>query len=161
MQGLHMLLIALIASASIPLARSFLGPAIVGHSVSAGAVLSPAFYRPSIPLYSVSPAEVNTQPFQLLQETTFDLDSPKEGQNINPNSNGDTQSQSPPQQPLQQPFARNERWLEDATDDFLDEQMYPLGSLAEDDLESINTLMVVWARRRSTEAALTVERLLK
>jgi hypothetical protein len=76
-----------------------------------------------------------------------------------------SQSQSPHTNtnnaPLPAPFARNEQWLEDATDDYLDEQMYPPGSLAEDDLESINALMVAWARRRSTEAALTVEKLLK
>lgn len=93
------------------------------------------------------------------------LDAPKEDddintdKNIHTNTNGDTQS--PLQQQQQQPFARNEQWLEDATDDFLDEQIYPSGSLAEDDLESINALMVAWSRRRSTEAALTVERLLK
>jgi hypothetical protein len=93
---------------------------------------------------------------------SYMLDSPQEDDNINSNTNsntyGDTQS---PQQQQQQPFARNEQWLEDATDDFLDEQIYPTGSLAEDDLESINALMVAWARRRSTEAALTVEKLLK
>jgi hypothetical protein len=98
------------------------------------------------------------------------LDSPQEGDDTNANSNlnddtqSSSQSQSPQQQQQQQqqqPFARNEQWLEDATDDFLDAQMYPTGSLAEDDLESISALMVAWARRRSTEAALTVEKLLK
>jgi hypothetical protein len=91
------------------------------------------------------------------------LDSPQESNNSNTNintNNGDTQPSFQPPLP-QQPFARNEQWLEDATDDFLDEQIYPTGSLAEDDLESINALMVAWSRRRSTEAALTVEKLLK
>jgi hypothetical protein len=73
MQRLRMLLIALITSASLPLARSFPGTAIVDHSVSAGSFLSPAFYRP-IPLYSITrPVEVNKQTFQLLEETTRDL----------------------------------------------------------------------------------------
>jgi hypothetical protein len=92
------------------------------------------------------------------------LDSPQEeGDDTNSNIYGNAQSPQQQQQPLQQqqPFARNEQWLEDATDDFLDAQLYPTGSLAEDDLESINALMVAWARRRSTEAALTVEKLLK
>jgi hypothetical protein len=92
------------------------------------------------------------------------LDSPQEegdDTNLNANSNTYGDTQSPQQQQQQQPFARNEQWLEDATDDFLDVQLYPTGSLAEDDLESINALMVAWARRRSTEAALTVEKLLK
>jgi pentatricopeptide repeat protein len=68
MQGPHMLLIALIASVSIPLVRSFPGTTIVGHSVSAGST----FFRP-ISLYSVSPIEVDKQTFQLLEETTRDL----------------------------------------------------------------------------------------
>jgi hypothetical protein len=100
------------------------------------------------------------------------MDSPQEGDDTNTNANtnlnantnnGDSQSprQTPQQQTPQQPFARNEQWLEDATDDFLDAQLYPTGSLSEDDLESINALMVAWSRRRSTEAALTVEKLLK
>jgi hypothetical protein len=101
------------------------------------------------------------------------LDSPQEGDGDHTVSQSQSSSQSPPQQQQQQqpppvpvpvpvtPFARNEQWLEDATDDILDEQLYPLASLAEDDLESINALMVAWARRRCTVGALTVERLLK
>jgi hypothetical protein len=96
---------------------------------------------------------------------SYMLDSPQEGDTINTKTNANGDNVSPQQQQQlqqqQQPFARNEQWLEDATDDFLDEQIYPTGSLAEDDLESINALMVAWARRRSTEAALTVEKLLK
>jgi hypothetical protein len=68
-----MLLIGLITSTSIHLARSFIGTVIVDHSVSVGSFLSAAFYRP-IPLYSVSrPVEVNKQTFQLVEETTRDF----------------------------------------------------------------------------------------
>lgn len=58
-------------------------------------------------------------------------------------------------------FARNERWLEDATEKFLDLSTIPLGRLAEDDVVSITGLMIAWSRRRSLEAALIVEQLLK
>lgn len=72
MQLTNLLIIALIASVSLPFARAFLGTSIVGHSVSAGSLLSPAFYRP-IPLYSVSTVEINRQTFHFLEETTRDL----------------------------------------------------------------------------------------
>ena len=58
-------------------------------------------------------------------------------------------------------FSRNTAWLEEATLDMLDEEMYPLGKLSEDDVEAVVGLMAAWARRRSLNAAITVERLLK
>ena len=58
-------------------------------------------------------------------------------------------------------FSMNEQWLEEATEDALDLENYPLGSLISDDVESIVGLMASWVRRHSVEAALTVERLLK
>jgi len=60
--------------------------------------------------------------------------------------------------PVPLPFTRNEEWLEDATRDVY---ALPVGSLTADDMESISSLMVAWARRRSTQAAVTVEQLLK
>ena len=59
------------------------------------------------------------------------------------------------------PFSRNDQWLEDATEEMLDVNRVPLGSLSEDDVESIVGLMAAWVRRRSVDAALTVEQLLK
>jgi hypothetical protein len=58
-------------------------------------------------------------------------------------------------------FSRQERWLENATEDTLDLEKVPLGSLTEDDVETITGLMAAWVRRRSIGAALAVERLLK
>lgn len=58
-------------------------------------------------------------------------------------------------------FSREENWLEEATDEVLDEEMLPLGSLTEDDVLSITGLMSAWVRRRSIDAALRVEQLLK
>ena len=58
-------------------------------------------------------------------------------------------------------FTRNPAWLEEATLDFLDEEVFPIGKLTEDDVESVLGLMAAWARKRSVDAALTVERLLK
>ena len=58
-------------------------------------------------------------------------------------------------------FPRNKDWLEHATEELLDEQVYPKGKLIEEDVESIAGLMAAWARRRSVHAALMVERLLK
>lgn len=55
-------------------------------------------------------------------------------------------------------FERNERWLEDATEKFVD---VPLGDLTEDDGRTVIGLMVAWSRRRSTDAAMIVEQLLK
>jgi hypothetical protein len=58
-------------------------------------------------------------------------------------------------------FSRNEDWLESVTGELLDLDVYPLGKLTDDDVESIAGLMAAWARRKSVTAALTVERLLK
>jgi len=58
-------------------------------------------------------------------------------------------------------LSHQERWLEDATRDTLDVEKVPLGSLTEDDVESIAGLMAAWVRRRSMDAALAVEQLLK
>lgn len=58
-------------------------------------------------------------------------------------------------------FHRNEQWLEDATNETLDLEKLPLGSLTEDDVESVTGLMAAWVRRRSVKAALVVEQLLK
>jgi len=58
-------------------------------------------------------------------------------------------------------FARSERWLEDATAKILDPSIMPLGRLTEDDVVSITSLMIAWSRRKSLEAAMTVEQLLK
>jgi hypothetical protein len=59
------------------------------------------------------------------------------------------------------PFSRKKNWLEKSTDEVLDMENLPLGDLSEDDVESITGLMAAWVRRRSVEAALVVERLLK
>jgi hypothetical protein len=56
------------------------------------------------------------------------------------------------------PFSRNEKWLEQATEDVLG---FDIGSLREDDVESITGLMAAWVRRRSVNAALAVEKLLR
>jgi hypothetical protein len=61
----------------------------------------------------------------------------------------------------QQPWSRNTAWIEEATLDFFDEELYPLGKLTEYDVEAVVVLMAAWVRRRSVDAALTVERLLK
>lgn len=58
------------------------------------------------------------------------------------------------------PYARNEEWLQQATSDILDPESYPLGELTSEDVESISGLMAAWARRGSSHAALTVEKLL-
>jgi hypothetical protein len=58
-------------------------------------------------------------------------------------------------------YTRNENWLEDATDEFLDMDKIPVGMLTQGDVESITGLMAAWVRRRSVEAALIVEQLLK
>lgn len=58
-------------------------------------------------------------------------------------------------------FTKNERWLEDATDEFLDIEKIPIGALAQSDVQSMIGLMAAWVRRRSVEAALIVEQLLK
>ncbi|KAG7353577.1 PPR: pentatricopeptide repeat domain containing protein [Nitzschia inconspicua] len=58
-------------------------------------------------------------------------------------------------------FSRSETWLQDATEDVFDLEKVPLGSLTENDVESMVGLMVAWSRKNSLEGALTVERLLK
>ena len=58
-------------------------------------------------------------------------------------------------------FLRSERGLENATEEILSFDSFPLGSLREDDVESIIGLMAAWVRRRSVDAALAVEKLLK
>ena len=58
-------------------------------------------------------------------------------------------------------FSRNENWLEEASEALLDLEKVPLGSLTEEDVLSIAGLMAAWVRRRSLEAALSVEKLLK
>ena len=58
-------------------------------------------------------------------------------------------------------FERTEQWLEDATKSIFDLKVLPLGSLAKDDVVAITDLMVAWSQRRSLDAALEVERLLK
>lgn len=60
-----------------------------------------------------------------------------------------------------QAFPRNEKWLEEATSEILDHDVYPIGDLVAEDVESISGLMAAWARRGSVNAALNVERLLK
>ena len=64
--------------------------------------------------------------------------------------------------PLSVLYGRDQASLEKATEQFLsDREVYPLGKLSEEDVETITGLMAAWARRRSVEAALTVEALLK
>ena len=58
-------------------------------------------------------------------------------------------------------FERNQQWLEEATAELLDLNIFPMGTLTPDDVESISGLMAAWVRRRSVDAALTVEELLK
>lgn len=58
-------------------------------------------------------------------------------------------------------FSRNSAWLEEATSSLLNEDMYPIGELSEDDVEAIASLMAAWSKRKSIDAAITVERLLK
>ena len=64
------------------------------------------------------------------------------------------------QESLLQIYARDKKWLEKATDDMTDEEQYPLGSLTQDDIDTITGLMVAWVRRRSISAGLAVEKLL-
>jgi hypothetical protein len=58
-------------------------------------------------------------------------------------------------------FSRQENWLEEASKDILDLDKIPIGTLSEEDVESITGIMSAWVRRRSLEAALSVETLLK
>ena len=58
-------------------------------------------------------------------------------------------------------FSHKENWLEEATKDVLNLENLPLGTLSTEDVESITGLMAAWVRRRSLEAALSVEKLLK
>lgn len=68
-------------------------------------------------------------------------------------------SQLPPEE-FATRYPRDE-WLDAATEKMFDTESFPLGSLSEEDVETTAGLMVAWVRRRSVEAALTVERLLK
>ena len=58
-------------------------------------------------------------------------------------------------------FERNQKWLEEATAEMLDLKTFPIGTLTADDVDSITGLMAAWVRRRSMDAALMVEELLK
>lgn len=58
-------------------------------------------------------------------------------------------------------FSRKANWLEEATEDVLNLENLPVGTLTEEGVESITGLMEAWVRRRSLEAALSVEKLLK
>lgn len=55
-------------------------------------------------------------------------------------------------------FSRQENWLEEATEEISNLE---LGSLTEDDVESVVGIMAAWVRRRSIDAAMSVEKLLK
>lgn len=59
------------------------------------------------------------------------------------------------------PHWKSEAWLEEATLEMLDFDVFPLGHLSKADMESINGLMAAWAKRGSLHAALSVEKLLK
>lgn len=56
---------------------------------------------------------------------------------------------------------RHHQWLEMATAELLDLNTFPMGTLTPDNVESISGLMAAWVRRRSVDAALMVEELLK
>jgi pentatricopeptide repeat protein len=58
-------------------------------------------------------------------------------------------------------YERNQKWLEEATAELMDLKTFPIGTLTPDDVESIVGLMSAWVRRRSVDAALVVEELLK
>lgn len=51
--------------------------------------------------------------------------------------------------------------MEEATAEILDHEVYPIGELTAEDIESLSGLMAAWARRGSVHAALSVEKLLK
>lgn len=55
----------------------------------------------------------------------------------------------------------NGRWLDQSTDDILDNFRIPYGRLTNEDVESISGLMAQWARRKTTHSAIQVETLLK
>lgn len=64
--------------------------------------------------------------------------------------------------PLSVLYGRDQESLHNATEELLyDNETYPIGKLTEEDMETITGLMAAWARRRSLQAALTVEALLK
>eukprot|EP00977_Amphora_coffeiformis_P001907 scaffold362_cov176-Amphora_coffeaeformis.AAC.33 len=87
-------------------------------------------------------------------ENLLDLESP-----LSPNYNDDDDGTFPPLSAL---YGRDQESLGKATDQFLnDDKMYALGKLTEEDMETITGLMAAWARRRSLDAALKVEALLK
>lgn len=58
-------------------------------------------------------------------------------------------------------FSHNAARLEEVTDNMLDLDQHPPGSLSPDDIEMMAELMTMWSRRRSPTAAVTVEKLLK
>jgi hypothetical protein len=55
----------------------------------------------------------------------------------------------------------SDSWLEHSTSNVLDVTRIPLGRLTTDDVETIAGLMAAWARKKSDQAALKVESLLK
>lgn len=59
------------------------------------------------------------------------------------------------------PYERNQKWLEEATAELMDLKTFPIGTLTPDDVQSVAGLMAAWVRRRSVDAALMVEELLK
>lgn len=58
-------------------------------------------------------------------------------------------------------FPNEDQWIDTLTEDVLSADKFPLGTLSEEDVESIIGLMAAHVRRRSVQGALTVERLLK
>lgn len=58
-------------------------------------------------------------------------------------------------------YPDSDNWLEHTTDSFLNLVQIPLGQLTTDDVETISGLMAAWARKKSDQAALRVEALLK
>ena len=80
--------------------------------------------------------------------------------NTHNNYNMGESSEDYAQESLLQIYARDKKWLEKATEDMIDKQRYPLGTLTEDDIDSIVGLMVAWVPRRSVSAGMAVENLL-
>jgi hypothetical protein len=109
--------------------------------------------RPYSP--SVRPSSVLRQSKQESTEKLLDLDSPLSQVHQNDADDG----LSPPLSAL---YGRDQASLEKATQQFLsDRQLYPVGKLSDEDLEAITGLMAAWAKKRSLQAALIVEKLLK
>jgi pentatricopeptide repeat protein len=99
-----------------------------------------------------------TNTFQ--DEPEIDIDTIEEEEDEeDENENDDDVDDDPHFLPL---FAHHDQeWLQEATDQFFDHEIYPLGQLTESDVEMITSLMAAWARCRSSHAAVTVERLLQ